>query len=463
MKNVGLLVGTVAVLFLFSVAHATVWYVHPDSTLNSIQAGIDLCGTGDTVLVGAGTYIENINFNGMEITVKSEYGADTTIIDGSSPAHPDSGSVVLFISGEDANSVLRGFTITNGTGTVYPGWGAYGGGIHCGDNSSPTIDSNTVIGNTAVFGGGIQCNSGSSPLIAYNTISANNAQGSGGAIELYDSSSPTITGNIINGNNAADKAGGISCYLNCLSLIIDNEITSNSAVAYGGGLNIAANSSPIIRNNLIQGNSAFTGGGFFCHEAATPTIDSCLISDNQGDEIYCQTGANPTIHYNNLIDTDGYLVFNADSSVTVDAEYNWWGDSSGPYHPTGNPSGQGGAVSDYVDFDPWLPSHGVEEFKTSTPVILALQVSPNPFRNFTDIIYQITDSGYKTAGSNVLRIYDATGRLIKDLSRLSAISHQPSVRWDATDESNRQVANGVYFVKFSVEEASITKKLLLVK
>ena len=463
MKNVGLLVGTVAVLFLFSVAHATVWYVHPDSTLNSIQAGIDLCGTGDTVLVGAGTYIENINFNGMEITVKSEHGADTTIIDGSSPAHPDSGSVVLFISGEDANSVLRGFTIMNGTGTVYPGWGPYGGGILCGDSSSPTIDSNTIISNTAVFGGGIQCNSGSSPFITYNTISANNAQGSGGGIELYENCSPTITGNIINGNNAADKAGGFSCYSNCSPLIIGNEITNNSAVAFGGGLNIAANSSPMIRNNLIQGNSAFTGGGFFCHEAATPTIDSCLISNNQGDEIYCQTGANPTIHYNNLIDTDGYLVFNADSNVTVDAEYNWWGDSTGPYHPTGNPNGQGGAVSDCVDFDPWQLSPGVEEFKTSMPVSLALQVSPNPFRNFADIRYQIIDSGYKTADSKVLRIYDATGRLIKDLSRLSAINHQPSVRWDATDEFNRQVASGVYFVKLSVEEASTTKKLLLVK
>lgn len=40
----------------------------------------------------------------------------------------------------------------------------------------------------------------------------------------------------------------------------------------------------------------------------------------------------------------------------VDAEDNWWGHSSGPYHPTDNPSGQGDEVSDNINFIPWLTS-----------------------------------------------------------------------------------------------------------
>ena len=35
----------------------------------------------------------------------------------------------------------------------------------------------------------------------------------------------------------------------------------------------------------------------------------------------------------------------------VDARGNWWGHSTGPYHPTKNPQGQGVRVSDYVNFD----------------------------------------------------------------------------------------------------------------
>jgi hypothetical protein len=48
--------------------------------------------------------------------------------------------------------------------------------------------------------------------------------------------------------------------------------------------------------------------------------------------------------------------WNADDAVVISAENNWWGDASGPYHPTLNPSGLGDEVSDDVDFEPWLTS-----------------------------------------------------------------------------------------------------------
>jgi len=42
------------------------------------------------------------------------------------------------------------------------------------------------------------------------------------------------------------------------------------------------------------------------------------------------------------------------SYLTVDAERNWWGDASGPYHATKNPGGEGGEVGDGIDFEPWI-------------------------------------------------------------------------------------------------------------
>ena len=38
------------------------------------------------------------------------------------------------------------------------------------------------------------------------------------------------------------------------------------------------------------------------------------------------------------------------------ARGNWWGDASGPYHPTANPEGLGDDVSNGVEFAPWLTS-----------------------------------------------------------------------------------------------------------
>lgn len=96
-----------------------------------IQAGLMACQPGDTVLVSAGTYVENIVWpNTQGICLSSESGPAATIIDGSNPSHPDTGSVVVFAAGLDASTVLEGFTITRGAGTYQPDVDAYvGGGI----------------------------------------------------------------------------------------------------------------------------------------------------------------------------------------------------------------------------------------------------------------------------------------------------------------------------------------------
>ncbi len=62
-------------------------------------------------------------------------------------------------------------------------------------------------------------------------------------------------------------------------------------------------------------------------------------------------GSDISIHYNII---DGNTLHGVDNNIlnpTVDAEYNWWGDASGP---SGEGPGTGDAVSVNVDFDPWL-------------------------------------------------------------------------------------------------------------
>ena len=365
MKKVGLLFITITVLFLCSAAHATIWYVHPDSTLNSIQAGIDLCATGDTVLVGAGTYIENINFNGMAITVTSEYGADTTIIDGSNPTHPDTGSVVLFVSGEDTTSALEGFTITNGSGTINPGYGYWGGGIYC-LTSSPTIVGNRIENNTATYGGGIACYINAQALIDSNTITANTADSSGAGILASDSRpiisnnaitlnnspwcagiyvcwdcDPTITNNTIDGNYAAEGGAGIGIYLYASPTVENNIITANIGGNYGSGVYCGGDCNPQFTGNTIANNGLWgiysvlgaistfklcnisnNADGVFCYDCSI-TFDSCTISSNQAIGIHCEADVNAVINWCNIYSHTAYGVSNSDPSDTVNAENDW--------------------------------------------------------------------------------------------------------------------------------------------
>ncbi len=71
----------------------------------------------------------------------------------------------------------------------------------------------------------------------------------------------------------------------------------------------------------------------------------------------------PVLRYTSIVSNtagicragNGGLCFVPGYPVSVlDARYNWWGDPSGPYHTTLNPTGRGDRVSDYVLFEPWL-------------------------------------------------------------------------------------------------------------
>ena len=260
----------------------------------TIQAGINAALDSDTVLVADNTYFENIYFRGKAITVASYFilDADTnhinnTIINGSQPSHPDSGSVVYFISGEDTASVLSGFTITGGTGTLwtFPGFGPErdGGGIYI-LNSGAKIENNNIIQNHTATAPGVQAGApgilaandvGNDIIISDNNISYNSATAAGNNVPgatvlLWAKETCLFEGNRVHHNvaNATQCfAGGLYAdgqqnrpgpYIIRNNIITDNVL--NSPNGLGGGMYIQ-NCSPVLTNNIISGNVGTTWGG----------------------------------------------------------------------------------------------------------------------------------------------------------------------------------------------------------
>jgi uncharacterized delta-60 repeat protein len=116
-----------------------------------------------------------------------------------------------------------------------------------------------------------------------------------------------------------------------------------------------------------------------------------------------------------------------------------------------------------VKYSPSGP--GIEEYETSQPITTFLQISPNPFSMLTHIKFQAPTLNQVQGKSQIaLSIYDATGRLIKNLFRLTPDALRPTVlSWNGTDDSNRKLPCGVYFLKFKAGDYTETKKLLLIR
>lgn len=286
-----------------------------------------------------------------------------TIVDGNA-----GGRVIAIDVAVDTTTIINGFTIQNGLAVP-------GAGISCNNNASPTITGNTITDNHALRGGGIFCGSGCSPVISNNSITSNDAaspiSGEGGGIFCDSSSHAIILDNTITDNWALcswDGNGGGIYLRNCDGVINGNTITWNISLYPGGGI-ACHNSEPLITNNTITHNLcwSYTGGGISC-VASSPSIHNCTIAYNDDDGVYCADGSEPEIHHCDIFDNAGYGVHNIASGVTINAEENWWGDATGPYHPTANPGGLGDTVSDYVDFDPWLTGPGVKEQPIVKPV-----------------------------------------------------------------------------------------------
>ncbi len=349
----------------------------------------------------------------------------------------------------------------------------YGGGIRCKPNSSPTIRNNYIGNNYADSGGaGIIGSYNCSPLIEHNTITENVVFQHGAGVFLAYDCMATVRHNLITRNQAiTGAAGGIICMYNSNSAITKNRIDSNSCILVGAAIFVRQssvttdsnkmahnlgtstvffqNSSCQLKHNVIDSNSSIG----IQIEYDNSTIRNNEISKNGNHGISCEEQCNSTINFNNLCDNYGCGVFNIDVNTVVNAESNWWGHPSGPYHPQTNPSGSGDTVSDYVDYTPWLTVIKVgSESKVVSEYYLG-QNYPNPFNPKTSIRFELP----KPTPVKLI-VYDLLGKEVAVIVNQELKQGVHVVDWDASAYSS-----GVYFYSLEAGDYIETRKMILLK
>jgi hypothetical protein len=377
----------------------------------TIQAGLNAAGPGDSVVVAAGIYVENIiwpEVNGIKLIGQ---GRESTIIDGN-----DAASVIRFEAAQiiDNSTILEGFTIQGGN--ALPPWPeSEGGGVFL-YYADPILRDLTIQDNVADdFGGGVYAWQ-SSPLLVRVVIAHNSAISRGGIV-----------------------ADGRAPHLDHVT-IADND---------NGGLYVNSYGGTLLENCIVSGNDTYgvqiSGNSFSpaSADAAYSDLDDPvqLIGYATLHDLGGNIEANPL-----FIDPAGRDYHLTEGSPCIDA-----GDPNYPLDPDHTRTDMGAFY--------FMQSSGVDPIDLAFPSLTLESARPNPLRTTTRIGFDLPQPVPVSVA-----VVDASGRLVKSL-----LSNAPCDRgrhwltWNGRDASGQPVAAGVYYYRLQAASRSMTRRLVVAR
>jgi len=83
---------------------------------------------------------------------------------------------------------------------------------------------------------------------------------------------------------------------------------------------------------------------------------------------------------------------------------------------------------------------------------------PNPFNSITSIKYEI-----QVLGRVQIDIYDISGKLVKQLFNENCQPGLYNITWDGSDQQNKLVATGIFYLRFTAKDYQSVRQMLLLK
>jgi len=428
----------------------------------TIQEAINVASLGDTIIVDDGTYAEDLHIPATKtnLEIKPDAGASVTI---KGVQNVPAASFPLAIPNIDINAsgvMIHGFTIEGPDYTP----SKYSSGIVIGASNVDIYNNTfkvTPAANTDEISQAIQTyHKNAKPGVDVSGLNIHNntfthlSAGVAGYEGIYinlDEGTNTATvqhnqfsGNVVRAITTERSKTTIS------GNIIITDLAPNLPGGYQGinvgGVNDGDVANVSVTGNTIKGSASGKGFmyGIKLGYASTSTFTNVSIISNtiEMNEVgvwvkFSASGVK--VHWNNIIGNTNYGVSNTDTTDTINAAYNWWGNENGPFHTINNPAGTGDAVSDNVLFKPWL----VEPYPPAV-FVSELYVDPPLVEYWTPAYSSSFTVNVKLA--NVSLLYGFQFNLTWNNTLLNLVKVEYFVLWSNYFEVRNGTGVGVYSV-----------------
>ncbi|MCD4697458.1 MAG: right-handed parallel beta-helix repeat-containing protein, partial [Bacteroidales bacterium] len=492
------------------------WYVDIAEDLQDDVPGIGIANGKDITI----SYCKSINNGGTGIyasyarcTSAHNYSEGVTIDYCISSDNPRNGiSIGKYIG---AVTITNNTSSNNGSPHItdpsreYMGSGIVVAGLNSGNPVSGLISDNVCDNNG--FEGIVLQSYSDGVTIENNTVTGHNRDQDGAGIFFYGgSSTPSNCDNhIIRDNEVTGNIRGIVAYYaeNCTiggaTPADGNTITTNSgSFPLGqGGIKLDGANNMLVQNNTLSSldgigikiqktwndvesydntitENTITGAQFagipiwggahdntFTYNTITGTTVLTFWSgetyeETQADGVFLDddAGTGNVFNYNSIYGNAGDGMENQVTTMTVDAEDNYWGHASGPYHPVNNTCGTGDAVSDYVDFMPWWTT------ATGGTGTLAVNntIKGTYYCTIQDAIDDADTDDEIEIGTGIYAqdLYiDVNGLELRpkfgEAVTIKGVATEPVAAWPLATENIDIAANGVKIHGFTIESPTI--------
>lgn len=296
-----------------------------------------------------------------------------------------------------------------------------------------------------------------SDYVKYLLISGNTLTGNGSTVDgIRIDSSDTLD---VIGNTVTDVTNGEAFdFVEFRGVVRGNSLLDNKY-----GLKLAAGSPTVGPVSALQSGNTITGstttGLLVTGSGTNPLVRLNTIASNYNG-VVTQSSANPDLGTssddgdNDLADNSNLCIWNRSSSGTISAQGNFFDTCPGlPGCTSGSVD-----VSNQICTDPTSRVDlAVEPVPSVGPRLLG--VSPNPLRSTA--VFRVAP-GSQDEVPVVVRLFDVSGRLVRQLEATGRGEESLTIAWDGRDDAGRPVASGLFFARADVGRTTVGTTRIIV-